>query len=353
MTNNASSIFIFISFVTAAVFLTLGCESPTGENGDKTGTIDLYCFSEALGDPSQITEGYQLYSLVQVSPEINDTTLIQTDAQGYTQLKAVPEGSYTFTPLHAADSYAKSVTVTAGQTEQVELPTPLSGIYMYMFDTESTSPPFDDIQVRQALAMSLVRNDLVTSLEEDNDLDLSTDLSLTNTIQPCGSFIPSVLASDDWTYDSVAEDISTAESYLIDTNAFDFTLHYNSDASNSNFHDDMADHVIAQWGALSKIGIITQTSEPMSSYITNVGSAIADMWAAWWYLDSNNLYLYFEAIFNGDIFMDIDDAEFETHLENVGNAINDQDIDTYEQEIIEVNNRLIELMPAVPLLCFE
>ena len=169
--------------------------------------------------------------------------------------------------------------VERDQTTEVIVPTPYTGLYLYLFNCARS--PFDDRNVRKALAMMIDGERLLT------DADM-TDRD------PAFRFIPNGLFEGGWadTAGAVAHSPSDAERLLQNTPSFHFSISINIVANNdaaTSAHERIAAKAKAGFESLSAVTTVEVISRDFGSYWAVFSSGGFDLLRFGWAMDSNNI----------------------------------------------------------------
>lgn len=336
MIRSTAGRFIFVCLLCAAI--SSGC-AIIAEFLGLTGTITGRAYSEAYADdPSEITEEYGIYALLSIDPPINGVSLIETDALGNFTINEVPPGTYTIGPLHSSDR-AQNVKVSASRTYELEFLTPEAGVYLYMIRTTTSSPPLDVADVRVALARSINRSVLLV------------DVGLTN--PPATNFIPDGLAGS-WssTASEIVFSVAAANTLLTSQDAFDLAITYNGV---DTINETIAQKVAAFFEALDQIHTATVTGLSWAEQFDALAAGTFEVARFGYILDSNNIYQFYKKLFASTQLVDTgyDSSAFTILLANAADAISDGDIAAYEQSIVNLNDQLVQDMPAIPIYFYD
>ncbi|MFP4485309.1 MAG: ABC transporter substrate-binding protein, partial [Spirochaetaceae bacterium] len=216
---------IAVATVTVGVSIVAGCGLFLGEPEIGSGSLSITSWAEDFAqegidglDPNE-----SVNSVLIVEPEIDGKTVFLTGEGGALDIDNVPVGDYTVRPLHAGSDYARSVTVAGGETVEIEVPTPSAGIYFYFFNHDSTDPPFNSTDVRQAFNIAIDRDSIVDYLADDPDLDFDTAPTAAY------SYIPTSLQESDWEVATIPDDDTVGANELLESqdSPFSFEVLYN------------------------------------------------------------------------------------------------------------------------------
>ncbi|NBC30386.1 MAG: hypothetical protein GVY29_10410 [Spirochaetes bacterium] len=328
-----------------------GC---AGMFGGGMGTLAIHSYSEIYGDSaSELTESMNIDAILSIEPAIDGKRVFVTGGDGRLEIADVPVGDYTITPLHSSDAAAETVTVPRGVEVPVVVEIPRAGIYLYVFDHAVSNPPFNNADVRRAFNIAVERSGIGTALAEDPDLSFDSAPPMAY------SYIPSVLEQSGWDVTTIADgNPAEAETLMSGVSPFSFELLVNE--TDVSTHETIAETVFPAIEELTEVGDMTPTAQAFSDYTAALKAGDFEFGRFGWFLDSNNLYRYFQAI-TGSVDAGAtqyvnsayESSELDSFLSDMKSALDQGDVDAYETAVLAVNLLLIEDAFAVPLYFFE
>lgn len=326
------ALWLLLGAVVSAAALLSSCDE-AGESGSAALTLRVY---RENTNPEDIVPDWELEPIVEISPAIGGQTLFVGDSEGYLRLTDVPAGSYTVHPVFADASYDVTVQVQEGATTEEVVLTPDTGLYYYIFNTQSSNvPEFASADVRKGLSAGTVRRDLLDTISEDP--------TEAYTLLPPAFLNDGVSASD---LTSVTEDISTADSLLGSgaSGEFGFEFLYNTESNNT--HKKIGEEWETQVDPRTNVGTITLVEESFETYLTRREQFNFEAARAGWVMDANNLSNYLKTLaehsnYSNQAFTDLVAA--------ADSALSSGNVDEYVTRVVAMHNHLIDNGVVLPI----
>lgn len=293
----------------------------------QTGTLDILAYTESA-DSYEDVEPYDNSGVLYITPAVSGSNYLFTGEDGSIVISDLSPGSYTVKPLYASDSYGSTINVEKGQTEKVVLRYPAYSFYYYMFNTGSTK--FNAESIRLALSKALDRQGLITSL------------SLSDRT-PAYGFIHNDLLNGTWAVgvESITESTLDADTLLADTDTFDFTVLYNDLPA----HEDIFGEFKTDIEALDKIGAVSGSAQAWDDYNEAIASGSFEVARRGWAQESNKVLPLFDTIIQES---GLSNTQLRSLMSQAESAFDSKDLESYESAVVEINNLLVDLSPAIP-----
>lgn len=326
------ALWLLLALLVSAVALLSSCEE-AGENGSAALTLRVY---RENTNPEDIVPEWELDPIVEISPAIGGETLFVGDNEGYLRLTEVPAGSYTIHPLFADDSYNVTVQVQEGATTEEVILTPDTGLYYYIFNTQSsTRPEFGSADVRKGLSAGTVRSDLLATISENP--------TVAHTLLP-PAFLNDGLSASDLT--SVTEDTTTADTLLSSgaSSEFDFEFLYNTESNDT--HRKIGEEWETQVDPLTNVGALTLVEESFDTYLSRREQFNFEAARAGWVMDANNLSNYLKSLADHSNYSNQAFADLVSAAEN---ALSNGNIAEYVTQVVAMHNHLIDNGVVLPI----
>jgi len=309
-----------------------GCDENLSAT-DATGVINGYFMSETYDSPDQVSEDSFIRSILNVTGDLlEEDILVVTDDSGFYSVPDLSPGVYTIHPVHCSTEYDVTVEVVAGSTATANGTIPRTGYCVFQINDNLSSPPFNEIDIRKALSLSVDRFSLVSDMKAERYVPMTSFI-------PQDFSLPNAASLNLLEYNPVS-----AESLLTAQSLFDFTVKI----WGSNTYSIFFPFIQAYWEALTAVGVVTETVLN-STFWPDILAGDFQIASYVRIANSNNMLEYFKILLSPGFGVTYENSTIDTLIADGDQALADGDLGAYEDAVIAINNLLMEEMPFIPL----
>lgn len=304
---------------------------------DKQKTIlNIIAYNETYPEYRNIEsvpDEIDINAILKITPPIDGKNIFVTDRFGRLELE-VKAGNYSIEPIHNSEDYLVEVDIKEGEEKTTEIQTQNALIYYYKLNVGDKTSLISNLDYRRALAHMV-------------DKDINSQESA-DYILPAANLIPTTYNIDGWadTAKNFPENnIAITNELLRDFEQSNLIITLN----NPTIDENDAVEFTRYENNVEKINQIDVIPNEWFDYLDIIKEKNYEIANAGWYLDSNNILEFYKEEFGQDNDKGYISYDVFELIDLGESALEDGSIAEYERAIIEINNRIVEDLPIIPI----